>query len=193
MPPRMFIVAGPPGGGKSKAFPVSGFGVDFFNADDHAAALNEGSYLQIPGEIRGRVNLLFESFVLDHIHRRASCAFETTLRSSITLEQAAMAKQAGFTTEMRYLALRDFSMHLERVKMRADAGGHSAPESLLKAIYESSIGNLPRAIREMDFVHVYDNSRWGAAPTVLLQADGGEVVYLAEPIPDWLARVLGQL
>jgi len=36
----MFIVAGPPGGGKSKAFPVSGFGVDFFNADDHAAALN---------------------------------------------------------------------------------------------------------------------------------------------------------
>ena len=68
-----------------------------------------------------------------------------------------------------------------------------APESLLKAIYESSIGNLPRAIREMDFVHVYDNSRWGMAPTVLLQADGGEVVYLAEPIPDWLTRVLGQL
>jgi len=31
------------------------------------------------------------------------------------------------------------------------------------------------------------------APTVLLQADGGEVVYLAEPIPDWLARVLRQL
>jgi hypothetical protein len=26
----MFIVAGPPGGGKSTAFPVSGFGVDFF-------------------------------------------------------------------------------------------------------------------------------------------------------------------
>jgi hypothetical protein len=35
----MFIVAGPPGAGKSTAFPVSGFGVDFFNADDRAAAL----------------------------------------------------------------------------------------------------------------------------------------------------------
>ena len=99
---------GPPGGGKSKAFPVSGFGVDFFNADDHAAALNQGSYLQIPREVRDRVNLLFESFVLEHVHRRASCAFETTLRSSITFEQAAMAKHAGFATEMRYLALRDF-------------------------------------------------------------------------------------
>jgi dephospho-CoA kinase len=50
MPPRIFIVAGPPGGGKSTAFPVSEFGVDFFDADDHAAALNQGSYLDIPVE-----------------------------------------------------------------------------------------------------------------------------------------------
>src|SRR5271166_4471510 len=172
----MFIVAGPPGGGKSKAFPVSGFGVDFFNADDHAAALNQGSYLQIPREIRNRVNLLFESFVQDHIHRRASCAFETTLRSSVTFEQAAMAKHEGFTTELRYLGLRDFPMHLERVKMRADAGGHSAPERLLKSIYEASIANLARAIREMDLIYVYDNSQWGLMPEVLLQAERGEVV-----------------
>jgi predicted ABC-type ATPase len=41
-------------------------------------------------------------------------------------------------TEMRYLA-RDFAMHLERPKMRADAGGHSAPESVLRPIYEASI------------------------------------------------------
>ena len=75
--------------------------------------------------------------------------------------------------------------------MRADAGGHSAPESVLRAIYEASIRNLPRAIREMDFVHVYDNSAWGLTPTVLLQAEGGEVVYLAEDIPHWLARALG--
>ncbi len=189
----MFIVAGPPGGGKSKAFPVSGFGVDFFNADDHAAALNQGSYLQIPREIRNRVNLLFESFVLDHIHRRASCAFETTLRSGVTFEQAAAAKRAGFAIEMRYVALQDFSMHLERVKMRADSGGHSAPEPVLKAIYESSLRNLSRAIREMDFIHVYDNSRWGIAPTVLLQAESGEVVYLAEHMPGWLEKVIGQL
>jgi len=189
----LVIVAGPPGGGKSKAFPVSGFGVDFFNADDHAAALNQGSYVDIPRGIRNQVNSQFEAFVADHIRRRASCAFETTLRSDVTFEQAAMAKRAGFTTEMRYLALRDFAMHLERVKMRADAGGHSAPEPLLKSIYEASIANLTRAIREMDLVYVYDNSQWGIIPEVLLQAESGEVVYLAEDIPDWLARVLGQI
>ena len=77
--------------------------------------------------------------------------------------------------------------------MRADAGGHSAPEPLLKSIYEASIANLTRAIREMDLVYVYDNSQWGIIPEVLLQAESGEVVYLAEDIPDWLTRVLGQI
>lgn len=192
MPPRLFIVAGPPGAGKSKAFPVAGFGVDFFNEDDRAAALNGGSYVDIPRRIRDEVDILFESFVLGHIERRASCAFETTLRSGITFDQAALARRAGFTTEMRYLALRDFPMHLERVKMRADAGGHSAPESVLRTIYESSIRNLARAILELDFVYVYDNSEWGVTPKVLLQAESGEAVYLAEQIPDWLARTLAR-
>jgi hypothetical protein len=39
----MIVVAGPPGGGKSSAFPVSSFGVAYFNADDRAAELNRGS------------------------------------------------------------------------------------------------------------------------------------------------------
>lgn len=152
MSPRMFVVAGPPGSGKSAAFPVSGFGVDFFNADDRAAALNRGSYLDIPRVIRGQVNQLFETFVMDHIERRVSCAFETTLRSGITFEQAALARQAGFAVEMRYLALETFGMHMERVKMRADRSGHSAPEPVLRSVYDTSINNLPRAIKVSDYV-----------------------------------------
>jgi len=150
----------------------------------------------VPGHPRGvrdQVNTLFGSFITDHIERRVSCAFETTLRSSITLEQAAKARQVGFFTEMRYIALKDFGMHPERVKMRAGAGGHSAPESLLKAIYESSINHLARAIREIDFIRVYDNSRWGIEPALLLQAEGGEIIYLAEDNPGWLMRILRQL
>src|SRR4051812_8608602 len=96
MPPEMFIVAGPPGSGKSTVFPVSSFGVDFFNADDDAAALNGGSYRDIPRSVREQVNRLFETFVIEHVQRRLSCAFETTLRTGITLEHAGLAKRAGF-------------------------------------------------------------------------------------------------
>jgi dephospho-CoA kinase len=40
----MIVVAGPPGSGKSSRFPLSRFGVDWFNADDRAAELNLGSF-----------------------------------------------------------------------------------------------------------------------------------------------------
>ena len=193
MPPKMYIVAGPPGSGKSTAFPVAAFGVDYFNADDHAAALNNGSYCDIPGEIRSRVNVLFETFVLEHIDARSSFALETTLRSAVTFEQAALARRAGFVVEMRYLCLPNFEMHLERVKMRADRGGHSAPEPVMRGIYESSIANLSRAIREMDLIYVYENGDWGETPVILLQAEHGEIVYRAERIPQWLARSLSRL
>lgn len=60
MTPRMVVVAGPPGSGKSTLYPVSSFGIAFFNADDRAAELNGGSYLGITS-IRKVVNREFET------------------------------------------------------------------------------------------------------------------------------------
>ncbi len=145
MPAKMIVIAGPPGSGKSSIFPVSSFGVLHFNADDRAADLNGGSYLAIPSQVRTMVNREFEEFVMESIATRTSFAIETTLCTTVTFEQVARAKAAGFKTEMRYLALRDFSVHLERVKARADAGGQSASEATLRSIYKSSLDSLSRA------------------------------------------------
>ena len=88
MQPKMIVVAGPPGSGKSTAFPVSDFGLAFFKADDRAAALNGGSYAGISRQIREQVNREYEEFVIEHIGRRESFAIETTLRNPVTFEQA---------------------------------------------------------------------------------------------------------
>src|SRR5437773_4206936 len=92
MSPRMIVIAGPPGSGKSSIFPVSSFGISHFNADDRAAELNGGSYIGIPRQIRTVVSRDFEAFVLECIEQRTSFAIETTLRSGITFEQAKLAK-----------------------------------------------------------------------------------------------------
>jgi len=91
---------------------------------------------------------------------------------------------------MHYLALTNFAQHVERVKIRADKQGHSAPESVLWGIYDSSLRNLARAIREMDAIAVYDNGEQDTVPRVLLQAEGGHVVYIAGQHPEWLEKAL---
>jgi predicted ABC-type ATPase len=191
MRPKMIVIAGPPGSGKSTLYPVASFGVAHFNADDRAAELNGGSYVGISRQLRERVSSEFRAFVLDCIAKRLSFAIETTLRSQVTFEQARLAKSAGFTVEMRYLALRSFSLHLERVKARADAGGHSASEAVLKLAYEASLNNLARAVHEVDTLWVYDNTAIDATHPVVLEAHGGEIHFLAADVPAWLVRALG--
>lgn len=190
MQPRMVIVAGPPGSGKSTAFPVNSFGLDSFNADDRAAALNGGSYQGISREIRARVGKEFEDFVAEHIEARKAFAIETTLRTDITFRQAHLASKAGFQIEMVYVSGGDFESCLRRVTIRGFAGGHSAPAKQLRKIYDASLQNLPRAIREIDQVRVYDNSRFLQIPKLVLEALGGKVEYLEKPIPEWLAGVM---
>ena len=190
MRPKMIVVAGPPGSGKSVAFPVDSFGVDSFNADDRSAQLNNGSYQGIPLEIRAIVNKEFEAFVEDHIRNHKSFAIETTLRSDITFHQADQARAEGFEIQMRYIALNGFAQNLKRVIARALAGGHSAPADQLQKIHEASLRNLPKAIREMDRIQVYDNSAPDRQPKRVLSAQSGKVTYLHPSPPEWLEAVL---
>ena len=124
------------------------------------------------------------------VQKRTSFAIETTLRSAVTFDQARIAKARGYSLEMRYLALRDFSMHLERVKARADAGGHSASETTLRRIYNSSLANLGQSLAEMDYLWVYDNSRLGGPPKLIMRARRGVIRFLIDSPPSWLATAL---
>lgn len=112
VPPEVFIVAGPPGAGKSSVFPLPIFTERNFNADDRAAELNGGSYRGIPFPIRERVNREFEDFVHDNIAAGRSFALETTLRSHATFEQANLAQSSRFKVFMIYVALDTFKLSI---------------------------------------------------------------------------------
>jgi predicted ABC-type ATPase len=95
-----------------------------------------------------------------------------------------------FVIEMRYLALRDFATHFDRVKARADAGGHSASETTLRRIHEASLRNLRRSVLEMDLLWVYDNTSVDASHPLVLEARNGEISFLADNAPAWLTAAL---
>ena len=114
----MIVIAGPAGSGKSTAFPVRATGVDYFNIDDRAAALNGGAYQSIPSEVRTQVIKECEAFIAEPIHQKRSFAVETTLRTEITVEQPRGARASGFSLQMRYVTVEDPETNVERIANR---------------------------------------------------------------------------
>jgi predicted ABC-type ATPase len=192
---RMFIMAGPPGAGKSSLFALSDFARNVFNADDRAAQLNGGFYERIPLPVRAIVNLEFEEFVHSNIRSGSSFALETTLRSTVTFDQAKLAKENGFRVHMWYIALDTVDRHIARVKRRAARGGHSASETTLRRIHASSLANLRSALDPeksgIEFVRIYDNSRFEGRPNLVMEVRRGEIIRLGPDFPAWLQGALG--
>jgi predicted ABC-type ATPase len=192
----MFVVAGPSGSGKTSAFPGSQFGCDYFNADDYAAQLNGGSYIGIPRSIRAIVGPICEKFIQDHIAAGKDFATETTLRTTIVLNQIKQAHEAGFDVRFRYVSVDSISTSIDRVANRADLGGHSGSEDTVREIRSRSLGNLPRVLDELgitvDYLNLYDNSAFGRPPKLIASFLGREIVVLASELPAWMDEALGQ-
>jgi predicted ABC-type ATPase len=186
----MIIIAGPPGSGKSSRFPLSAFGVEWFNADNRAAELNSGSFRKISNEIRAQVNVEFQRWILDHITARKSFALETTLRSPITFEQSRLASEHGFWVSMNYVAAGSVEESIRRIVERSYRGGHSASERLVRDIYKKSTKNLFTALdfkeSGIEVVRIYDNSEVGGQVRQLLNFRRGRPRSVATAIPTWL-------
>jgi predicted ABC-type ATPase len=186
----MIIVAGPPGSGKSSRFPLSAFGVDWFNADNRAAELNSGSFRRISKEIRAQVNVEFQRWILDHINTGRSFALETTLRSPVTFEQSRLARERGFWVSMNYVAVGSVEESIRRIVERSYRGGHSASERLVHDIYHKSTQNLFTAFNfkesGIEVVRIYDNSEVGGQVRHLVSFRRGRPRLVVTEIPSWL-------
>lgn len=183
----MVVVAGPSGSGKSVCFRISDFGVDFFNVDERCRELH-GSFQGIPPEIRLHAQKECELFVEGHIRTGVSFATETTLRTTIAIEQAKQARSAGFVTSVIYVATNDAAINVERVRRRGLAGGIAATPETVRENYRLSMGNLPNALAAFNRSEVFDNS--DLEPRLVLEVKDGQRRAVHEPVPAWLRNAI---
>lgn len=188
----MYLVAGPPGSGKSKAFPLKNTAFDFFNIDDRCAELNNGSYVNIPPEIRSSAQKECENFINQHIADGKSFAVETTLRTTVSITQAKAAQTRGFVTIMIYVCTDDVNENVFRVTKRGHGGGHSAPPTVIRETYFASLSNLPLAVECFDKIDLYDSTERSTAPKLVLEIQSGAIGYRATLLPNWVRETLGR-
>src|SRR5260370_42560582 len=106
--------------------------------------LNGGSYIGIPKSIRTEVGLVCERFIQDHIAAGKDFATETTLRSTLALDQMKQAHDAGVAIRFRYVCVDSIGTAVTRVKQPAFLGGHSRSAGTVQAHRTQRLPNPPR-------------------------------------------------
>lgn len=97
--------------------------------------------------------------VKSHLDRRESFNQETTLTGRTALSRIRQAHDLGYKVRLYYVGLASADLALERVRHRAEIGGHDIPEDDVRRRFDASIANFAKALDYCDEVRVYDNTQ----------------------------------
>jgi len=104
------------------------------------------------------------------------------------------ARSRGYRTYLYFVATDDPELNVQRVRVRALAGGHAVPRKKIVERFARSLALLPAAIRESDRAYLFDNS--GANHVLLAEFASGKMWtrHLPEKSePEWFRHLLGSM
>lgn len=181
IPPRLTIIAGANGCGKSTFTSRSSFVYDIPLLDPDAI----GKALQptIPGTsavVAARHVLMTAQ---RHIHNGQSFAVETTLSGRGYLRTMIDARARGFEAVLVYIGTENVEINLARIRDRVLTGGHDVPEPDVRRRYIRSFQHLPVAASRADHTILFDNSSEEGYRLVAIL--GASETEWFEPTPHW--------
>ena len=164
--PKIIIIAGPNGAGKTtfaREFLPNEAGCPVFvNADLIAAGLSPFA----PEQAAIRAGRLMLETIAQHVARRESFAFETTLSGLGYARHIPRWRQAGYFVELFFLGLPSADMAVQRVAERVRQGGHDIQPATIRRRFASGRRLLTQVYQPLvDQWAVYDNS--GDEPVLL--------------------------
>lgn len=160
---KIFVLAGVNGAGKSSISEstFTGEGANIFNPDTVAARIRE-LHGDISAELANAHAWQIGKALLEQaIAEGREYRFETTLGGRTIPRLLEQAARAGHWVQIWFCGLASPELHVERVRRRAERGGHGIPEAKIRERWRSSRENLVRLLPVLERLRVYDNTREG--------------------------------
>ena len=185
--PKLLIIAGPNGSGKtsvtSKILKHTWIeGCEYINPDNIARDVF-GDW-NSPEAVMKAVKYATEQRE-NCIASGRSLIFETVLSAPDKLVFVEKAKQAGYFIRLFFIGTDNPQINASRVALRVMAGGHDVPIPKIINRYYKSIINCAMLAPIVDRLYVYDNSTENAFPELLFRASEGQLIKQYADIHDW--------
>jgi len=182
-PPRITIIAGANGCGKSTFTARSSFvyRIPLLDPDAISKALQP----TVPGTSAVAAARKVLNSARQHIEKGEGFAVETTLSGQGYLQMMLEARTRGFEIVLVYIGTERVEINLGRIRDRVVAGGHNVPEVDVRRRYLRSFQNLAVASGRADHTILFDNS--SEEGYRLIAVLGPPENQWFEPIPAWAA------
>ena len=180
------IVAGPNGSGKTSLFQTTiiedfGRAVWIINPDVLAARIQDIERVSGKAANLQAVKRI-ESWLKISIASHQTIGVETVLSTAKYRKLVRAAKKLKFKIALFYVILSSPGLHVARVRLRVEKGGHHVVKSKILARRARSLSQLPWFLREADEAWMYDNS--GENPRLIGRKKEGTVFLDPDALPE---------
>jgi len=189
--PRLIIIAGPNGSGKTtitEQFIRHGWieGCQYINPDfiardlfgDWNVTADVLKAAQYATELREKC-----------IEQKQNLILESVFSAPDKITLIKNARDKDYFIRVFFIATYTPIINVKRVAYRVLNGGHDVPTPKIISRYYKSISNCAIAAPMIDRLYVYDNSQDNAPPKLLFRADEGHLEKQYETINEWAENI----
>jgi predicted ABC-type ATPase len=192
MKPKLIIIAGPNGTGKTS---VTGKilehewieGCLYINPDNIAKD-TFGDWNSPEGTLKAAQ--LAARMREECLAKNESFCFETVMSAPDKLDFIRRAKEAGYFIRLFFVGTSSPMINASRIALRVMEGGHDVPLPKIISRYTKSIANCAVAMRLVDRAYIYDNSIDYKDPRLLFRVVDGKLEKKYAKISSWAVELL---
>lgn len=154
--PILVVFGGPNGSGKSSVKSVLENSGQFNNIENYINPDDIQQHLKCTPLIAAQIADATREYFLLH---RESFSFESVLSMPNKLDFMERAKNAEYNVVCIYVLTSNVQININRVKRRAELGGHDVPKEKIISRYKRAMMLIPRLFQVCNELYIYDNSK----------------------------------